>query len=524
MMSKKNILPIYFALLLIIGIYIGNALNFNVSSKANVNKFDLILEQVESIYVDSVNQDELIEKAVNKLLLELDPHSSYIEAKDLQSVNEPMEGSFDGIGVEFKLQEDTILVVAPISGGPSELVGIQSGDKIVAVDSLVIAGTELTNKKVFDLLRGKRGTKVLLGIKRGNERELINFEVTRGKIPIHSLDVAYMIDEEVGYLKVNRFSATTFDEFKSASKKLLKQGMQTMLLDLRNNPGGYLGASINIVNEFLEEDKLIVYTKGRQRKEQKYYSTQEGLLKDIKVVVLINEGSASASEIVAGAIQDNDRGLIVGRRSFGKGLVQEQFDMPDGSAYRITTQRYYTPTGRCIQRPYMKGKSEDYEFDIIERMDNGELLSADSIPTSDSLIFTTPKGKIVYGGGGITPDTFIAIDTTSYHKDILLAIRKDLIRSFAFEFTNKNRSRLKIQALNEYITYYEIDQSTLSSFQTFCANKDVSIDFSSFDLDDLKILKTQLKAFIGRNIWNDEAYFPIIHQLDNTLQMALIST
>jgi carboxyl-terminal processing protease len=522
MNKKTHYSPIWFALILVAGIWIGGLLNRSSESGSSINKFNIILQQLERIYVDSVETDNLIEKAVETLLQELDPHSSYIPSKDLNSINESMEGSFDGIGVEFNLLKDTILVVAPISGGPSQRVGILSGDKIVEVDGEVIAGTDLKNEDVFKLLKGKRGTKVTVGILRAGEDDLIDFEITRDKIPIYSLDVSYMINAEIGYIKINRFSATTNEEFQQASQELLSQGMQKLVLDLRGNPGGYLGAAINISNAFLKEDKLIVYTQGRDGEKDEYYSNKNGLLTQTEVIVMLDEGSASASEIVAGALQDNDRGTIVGRRSFGKGLVQEQFQHSDGSAYRITTSRYYTPTGRCIQRPYQNGKEDEYQDVISERFENGELLSEDSITQVDSLKFITPLGKVVYGGGGIMPDVFIPLDTTDFHNSIVKAGRKDLVRQFAYSYTNEHRSELQDQNLNDFITYFEINSSILKDFSSFSANQGVEIPLQEFNEEDIKILSTQLKALIGRNIWNDEAFFPVIHQIDDAFQKAIV--
>ncbi len=522
-MRKDNqFSPIIFALILIGGIWLGHSINFsNNTSAPERNKFNLILHQLEELYVDSLAKEELVEKAVENLLTELDPHSSYIPAKDLEAINEPMEGSFDGIGVEFNIKDDTILVVAPISGGPSQRVGIQAGDKIISVDGEVIAGTDLTNQKVFDLLRGERGTKVVVGILRVGEEELIDFDITRGKIPIHSIDVAYMVDHELGYIKLNRFSATTYEEFKIASEELLSEGMQKLLLDLRNNPGGYLGAAINMANEFLVDNKLIVFTEGRSREKKEYFSNASGRLFGTEVVVLIDEGSASASEIVAGALQDNDRGTVAGRRSFGKGLVQEQFEHHDGSAFRITTQRYYTPTGRCIQKPYENGNKDSYDNDWVDRLKSGELTSKDSIHFADSLMFVTPKGKIVYGGGGIMPDVFIPLDTNSYHQSIAKANRKDLVRSFAFDYTNQNRAELEAVNLEAFMQFFEIDVNTWDALDKKCAEAGINLKMHEWTMEDRKIISTQLKAFIARNIWNDAGFYPVIHQIDETFQEAI---
>lgn len=518
--KKSNFSPIVFAIVLIAGIWLGKTLNFESFKKSDFNKFNLVLSQLEKAYVDSINKDDLIEKAVSNLLKELDPHSYYIKAKDLSAINEPMEGSFDGIGVEFNIHNDTILVVAPISGGPSQRVGIQSGDKIISVNKDTIAGTGLVNEDIFKLLRGKKGTKVNVGILRKGEKSLLDFEITRDKIPIYSVDVSYMLNSKIGYIKINRFAANTYQEFVQASKKLIEQGMDKLILDLRNNPGGYLGAAINITNEFLDDKLLIVYTQNRLGEKDEYYSNKRGLLINTEVTVIIDEGSASASEIVAGALQDNDKGTIVGRRSFGKGLVQEQFEHPDGSAYRITTQRYYTPTGRCIQRPYSKGESDSYDSDLIERLNNGELLSRDSIEFNDSLKFITPKGKVVYGGGGIMPDVFIPLDTTSYHASISKANRKDLIRKFAFDYSNKYRSELENQELKTFIQFFEINTNDLNSLSNYCSSSNIEIPVKDLTDYDKKIISTQLKAYIARTIWNDDGFFPVIHEIDYTFQQA----
>ena len=511
--------PIVFSLVLAVGILIGNVFFKGTSQNQSPNKFDLLLNQLDEIYVDSIDKNDLAEQAVQFVLKELDPHSNYIPAQDLAGVNEPMEGSFDGIGIEFNLQNDTILVVSPISGGPSQAVGIQSGDKIIIVDSDTIAGTSLTNERVFKLLRGKKGSKVELGILRNSE--ILDFEITRDKIPIYSVDVSYMVNSEVGYIKINRFSATTYQEFRDASKKLLLAGMQELILDMRDNPGGYLGAAINVSNEFLSDNKLIVFTKGRFGIEGEYYSNEDGLLTQTKVSVILNEGSASASEIVAGAIQDNDRGTVYGRRSFGKGLVQEQFENKDGSAYRITTQRYYTPTGRCIQRPYDVGQDDEYYNEILDRYQNGELFSEDSIPRIDSLQYTTPLGKIVYGGGGIFPDVFVAIDTTDFHNDISTINRKGLLIEFSFQYVDKERATLKAMDLKDFIKSFEVDEKILLQLKEFCNKQSQELSISEFGSYDLKIINTQLKAQIGRGIWNDDAFFPVIHEIDNTFQSTL---
>ena len=482
--KKSDFSPIVFALILVFGILLGKNLNFETFHSNDLNKFNLVLSQLEEAYVDSINKEDLIEEAVTI--------------------------------------KDTILVVAPISGGPSQSVGIFSGDKIISVNGETIAGTGLKNEDVFKLLRGKRGTKVNVGILRKGYRELLEFEITRDKIPIYSVDVSYMIDPELGYIKINRFAANTYKDFINASKNLLDNGMKKLVLDLRNNPGGYLDAAINISNEFLDDNLLIVYTNNRLGDKKEYYSNQKGLLINTPVIAIIDEGSASASEIVAGALQDNDKGTIVGRRSFGKGLVQEQFECSDGSAFRITTQKYHTPTGRCIQRPYKKGKSDDYASELIDRMNSGELINKDSIVFNDSLNFITPNGKIVYGGGGIMPDIFVPLDTNSYHPAISEAIRKDLIRQFAFNYTNQHRSELESQELSNFIAFFELNINELKNLELYFNSFNVKISIFELSKIDKDILTTQIKAYIARNIWNDDGFFPVIHTIDNTFQKAIM--
>ncbi|UTW64206.1 S41 family peptidase [bacterium SCSIO 12741] len=366
------------------------------------NKINQILDYVEQEYVDSTDREHLVDETIQMMLQKLDPHSYYISASELERMSEPLEGSFEGIGIQFSIQKDTIVVITPISGGPSEKKGIMAGDRIVGVDTVPVAGVNISNSRVMKLLKGKGGTQVDLQIKRPGMDELIEVEIIRDKIPIYSVDVGYMIDDNTAYIKISRFSKTTYEEFVDISRHLLRQGMENLVLDLRNNGGGFMDGAINIADEFLPEDKLIVYTEGRARSAQKYFATDRGSLEDVGLVVLIDEGSASASEILAGAIQDNDRGTIMGRRSFGKGLVQEQRKWADGSASRLTIARYYTPTGRCIQKPYGENQDE-YHEDYYSRMESGELNDSTVFEFNDSLKFTTPGGKVVYGGGASCP-------------------------------------------------------------------------------------------------------------------------
>ncbi|RMG76128.1 MAG: S41 family peptidase, partial [Bacteroidetes bacterium] len=433
-----------------------------------------MINYIKEEYVDSVNVKELEEKTIQYLLQELDPHSYYIPAKDLQSMNEPIEGEFEGIGIEFRIINDTVVVINPIGGGPSEKVGIMPGDRIVSVNDSIIAGTGITNRDIMNLLRGKKGTEVKVGIKRNGSDEILSFNIVRDKIPINSIEAAYMIDDETGYIKLSRFSRTSHEEFVNAAEKLLEQGMKKLIFDLTGNGGGLLEAAVDIADEFLPDKTLIVYTEGKARPRRSYYATSKGILEDIPVAVLIDEGSASASEIVAGAIQDNDRGIIIGRRSFGKGLVQEPSTWPDGSAIRLTIARYYTPTGRSIQRPYDKGV-EKYHEDYYNRLNNGELITPDSIHFPDSLKYTTPKGKTVYGGGGIMPDIFVPIDTahrTFYLSDL---IYKGVIRQYAFDKIDKNRREWisKYPNIQVFKNNYLISDKELKEFIKYAENKGV---------------------------------------------------
>ncbi|MCC6691708.1 MAG: S41 family peptidase, partial [Bacteroidia bacterium] len=412
--SRKHIyLPIVFSLLLVLGIYIGYEYSFlnRTSISTTDGKIEKLLNYIQKRYVDTVNKTQLEDKALNALLQSLDPHSAYVNAKEAKAMNEPLQGNFGGIGIEFNIIKDTIRVVAPISGGPSEALGIQAGDMIVKIEGKNSAGVKITNRQVIEQLRGEHNTKVNISIKRRGVKKLIDFTITRGEIPIFSIDVAYMVDAKTGYIKVSRFGATTYDEYMKAFHDLKEKNMQSLIRDLRGNPGGYLNAAVMLADEFLEQGKEIVHTQGRSDKIKVHMATARGEFEKNKLIILIDEGSASASEIVAGAVQDNDRGMIVGRRSFGKGLVQEEKEFEDGSAVRLTIARYYTPTGRCIQKPYNEG-TEAYFSEEMERYDKGELQNADSIKFADSLKFKTPAGKVVYGGGGIMPDVFVPIDTT----------------------------------------------------------------------------------------------------------------
>ncbi len=516
--------PIVLAIVLAGGIYLGSALGIGhlpnsvvESSSVNSKKITNLLNYVQEEYVDTVDLDGITESTIISMLDQLDPHSSYIPARDLDATNEQLNGNFDGIGVEFNIIEDTIVVVAPINGGPSEKLGIRSGDRIVTIEDSLVAGNGIKNKDVISMLRGERGTKVKVEIARRGVKKLIPFKIERDKIPIYSVDAGYMVDDKVGYIKISRFGATTYDEFAEKLDKLRSDGMKSLILDLRGNPGGYLNAAINICDEFLADGKLIVYTEGRSRPKDSAYATRKSDFENGKLVVLVDEGSASASEIVSGAVQDNDRGTIIGRRTFGKGLVQEQVQLADGSAVRLTIARYYTPTGRCIQRPY--GKDDDYYGDFYDRIESGELYEADSISVDDKERFVTPGGKVVYGGGGIIPDVFVPLDTTSYSEFHRQLINTGVMREFALDYSSQNRSVLeKFDSATYFRDSFEFSANDYQNLIDFAKGKDVSVEDAGEGKSEVL---NNLKALIARSKWNGNGFYPIINQNDKTIEAAL---
>ena len=515
--------PIALSLAVIAGLLLGNFLGQNHSSEQTFvyndpNKINKVTNYIQQNYVDSVSEEKMAESAIPAILKELDPHSVYIPAKQLKEVNEPLKGNFDGIGIQFSMQKDTVVVISTISGGPSEMVGIQPGDRIVEVDGEVVAGQDLSSNKIVDMLKGKRGTEVKVGVKRQNAGEMLHFNITRDEIPLYSVDVSYMVNERTGYIKVSRFAKTTYKEFMKAVKELHNKGAEKLVLDLRDNSGGYLKAATNIADEFLPKDKLIVYTQGRNSPKQEIYASSRGEGQDLDVAVLINEWSASASEILAGAIQDNDRGIIVGRRSFGKGLVQEQIVLSDGSAIRLTVARYYTPTGRCIQKPYKEGRKQYYN-DLNERFKHGEFFDADSIDFADSLKYTTPKGDVVYGGGGIMPDFFVPVDTT-HNSPLFTKVRNQgTIYNFAFHYADANRDQLEKLKGHQAIADYLDSRDIYNEFLEYAYDQGISRDISGVERS-REVINTRVKAYIARNIINNEGFYPIIHNIDRTMQRA----
>ncbi|PKP22503.1 MAG: peptidase S41 [Bacteroidetes bacterium HGW-Bacteroidetes-21] len=499
-------------ILILISVCLGTfRLSAQMPSQAAL-KYSRVIDLVNTFYVDTVNVDKLTEHAIVEMLKELDPHSVYISKEEVKEMNEPLEGSFDGIGVQFNIMEDTILIVNPIPGGPSEKLGIKAGDRIIKIDEDLVAGVGVKNNDVFKRLRGNKGTVVNVSIFRRGEPELLVFAITRDKIPIYSMDAAYMVDKETGYIKLNRFAATTMNEFREASLKLQKQGAKNLILDLCGNGGGYLNASVDLADEFLEEKKIIVFTKGINQPRTDYKATAAGYWGTGRLILLVDEASASASEIVSGAIQDWDRGLIIGRRTFGKGLVQKPYNLPDGSMMRLTVAKYFTPSGRLIQKPYEDGYS-DYSKDIINRYNNGELMNEDSIHFPDSLKTATLVSKrVVYGGGGIMPDFFVPLDTTAYtdlYRDIQ---RKGLLYKYVIGYLDKNRNELeaKYTDFKTFNTTFEVPGYMTDSIISMAEKEKITIKEEEKPKTRTE-LSLMIKALLARDLWNTSEYFEVIN-------------
>ncbi len=517
-------LPIILAIGLAAGILIGATFAGPEQQVSNfmksVMKFREVMSMIDRAYVDDVDTDEMTETAITKMLEKLDPHTVYISAKDVELSNSDLKKDFEGVGIEFNIVRDTILVLAPLSGGPSEKVGLLAGDKIVTVDGETVAGIGINNRGVIDRLRGKKGTEVVVGIKRQRSKELMEFTIVRDKIPQYSVDAGYMINDEVGYIKVNRFSETTYDEFREKLKFLVDQGMKKLVVDLQDNPGGYMDRAVNITDELIADNAMIVSQEGKEpRANAEYRAYRNGLFEKGPLIVLINEGSASGSEIVAGGIQDNDRGLIVGRRSFGKGLVQSMFMLNDGSELRLTIARYYTPSGRSIQKPYDHGLSE-YQSDFHNRVVHGELFHADSIKFNDSLKYQTVKGRTVYGGGGIMPDYFIPLDTTWNSRYYVKLRNGNVVREFSLNYFQKNEKRLKKMEYQHFLKEFEVDESMTRDLIALGEKFGVKYDEAGYKRSE-KLIKTLVKASIARNAWGRESYYPVINDVNETLQAAL---
>lgn len=528
-MSTKNssrFIPLIMAISVVVGILIGTFYSrHSTGSKLGIingssNKLTGLLRVVEDQYVDTVQMVDLVEKAMPQILAELDPHSTYIPAQDLEEVNSELEGSFSGIGIQFTIQEDTIHVNSVIQGGPSEKVGLMAGDRIIMVDDSLFAGVGLTNSKAMRTLKGPKGTQVKLGVKRSTEKELLDFVITRGDIPQNTIDAAYMLDNQFGYIQISKFGRTSHIELLNAIAQLTHQNCKGLVIDLRENTGGYMEAAVRMVNEFLPEGQLIVYAQGRKYPRTEDYANGTGSCQKMPLVVLVNESSASASEIFAGAIQDNDRGTIVGRRSFGKGLVQQPIDFSDGSAIRLTIARYYTPSGRCIQRPYKNGKDSKYEMDWLARYEHGEFFSKDSIKLDENLRYSTRLGRPVYGGGGIMPDIFVPQDTTGTSSYLLEVLNKGLTLQFSFQYTDRNRNKLSSFEKENDLARYLRNQGVIEQFIRFADSKDVKRR-NILIQKSYKLLERNLYGNIIYNILGREAYIRYANQSDPTVLKAL---
>lgn len=521
-------LPIVFAIVLVSGILLGYFLfqssliqnNRFISSNPTKNILNELIHYIDQNYVDTVNTQQLNEEAINGMLLSLDPHSVYIPASEFTEANDPLMGKFEGIGIQFRIENDTVMVINTIPGGPSEKIGLLAGDRIIKVDGKNIAGIKIDNERVMKLLKGPKDTKVKVGIFRRGLKKQIDYTITRGIIPTWSIEISYAVNPEIGYIKLSKFSATTGDELQSALDELKQQGVRKLILDLRGNSGGYLNEAIAVSDEFLPEDKLIVFTKGMHRPKNTARSTSFGLWDDLPVVVLIDEASASASEIVAGAIQDNDRGTIIGRRSFGKGLVQEQVSLSDGSALRLTVARYYTPTGRCIQKPYTKG-AEEYYMEFYHRMADGELESADSIKLVDSLKYTTPGGKTVYGGGGIMPDIFIPIEKNDALKFYNESVNKGILYQFAFDYTDRNRASLgTYKDATQFDKSFVLSANIFSEYVAFAEKHGIKYSATEVQASQQRISQL-MKSYIARNLFDSKGFYPIYLRTDEAFKKAI---
>jgi carboxyl-terminal processing protease len=519
---------------LLLGLLIGNAL----SNKANAQRFfiqngqffsqppskiEQVLDVMQRGYVDALDMDSITDEVVVELVQKLDPHSSYIPKKDLEMVNSELSSSFSGIGVQFNIQNDTVHIVSVIRGGPSESIGVLAGDKLVEVDDSVFVGKKINNERVMHTLRGPKGTQVTIGVKRFGSDEILRYTITRGDIPVLSVDASFIIDcakDKIGFIRVNKFGESTYSEFIQALARLRSQGANRYIIDLRENSGGYMDQAIRMANEFLERGDMIVYAEGRAYRRMDYQADGSGRFKEVPLVVLIDNFSASASEIFAGAMQDNDRGMVIGRRSFGKGLVQQQIAFPDSSALRLTVARYYTPAGRCIQKPYKMGGDDEYALDLINRFENGEFFSADSIHLIDSTRYYTKKGRVVYGGGGIMPDIFVGRDTSLYTPYFTKVSNHAYTYQFAYQYTDKHRKTLEKYSDWKSLEAYLNGQNWLDEFVSFCAQKGVPANASEI-AKSRPLIKRIVQAYIVRNILNDEGFFPLYERDDNITQKAV---
>ena len=511
-------MPVWFALVLIAGMFLGiwlynHAPGNSLFTTQGSGKLNQVLQYIQKNYVDTIGKVRLEEKAITGLLESLDPHSTYITPAEFHDATDPLLGSFEGIGVQFRIENDTVTVILPVANGPSEKLGIKAGDRIVKIEGKNVAGIKIPTNDVMRKLKGPKGTQVNISIFRRGVKDLIDYTITRDVIPTYSMDIAYLAEPGIGYIKLNNFSATTHDEVHTALEQLKKNGMKSLILDLRGNGGGYLTAAVDLTDEFLPKGRLIVYTKGANHSKEEFYSDDQGLFEQGALLVMIDEFSASAAEIVTGALQDNDRGIVLGRRSFGQGLVQEQLNMKDGSAVRLTVARYYTPSGRCIQKSYKEGLDK-YNADYYHRYTNGELEHADSIKFPDSLKFKTLSGKVVYGGGGIMPDIFIPIEKDSTLKFYNLAVNKGLIFQWSFDYTDKYRSQLNhYKNIDDFERIFQINDALYADFLAYSLKKGLKHEGKNLAESDHKA-RVLIKAYIGRNILDNEGFYPILNTID----------
>jgi carboxyl-terminal processing protease len=519
-------LPIFLALAVICGIFIGAAMSKKGSEQniaGNYLRYAEILNYIQQDYVDTVNIDKLVDYSITQMLEKLDPHTAYIPARDRQMADSQLESNFEGIGIEFNIIKDTIYVVSPISGGPSEKAGLMAGDKIIKVDSTLVAGNGVTSAIVFKKLRGKKDSKVLLTIKRRSSDKLLTYTIIRDKIPTYSIDAAYMIDKHTGYIKIARFGDKTYDEFLVALNDLKSQGMKRLMIDLKDNGGGYLDRATNIADQLISGNKMIVYTDGKEaRYDQQIRAQIVGEFEKGPLVVLINEGSASASEILSGALQDNDRGLIVGRRSFGKGLVQMPVNLNDGSELRITISRYYTPSGRSIQKPYDKEDAAAYDSDLLSRYQHGEFFHADSIHFNDSLKFKTLKGRTVYGGGGIMPDVFVGRDTSDYTKYLMGLSNENVIREYTLNYYQENKDVLTKMGYDNYLKSFVVTEAMLKNIIDLATKAGVKYDDVQYKRSK-SFIQNNIKAYIARSAWGNKGFYQIYNQKDEIYMKGLAS-
>lgn len=520
---KQKYLPLILGTAIAVGIFMGAKLNFSddsdrlFSSNSKKDKLNRLIDYIEYEYVDDINTDSIVDVTVNGILNNLDPHSVYIPENEMQRMSENMKGDFVGIGINFYTYKDTVAVIRTIKDGPSDKAGIKSGDRIIMANGDSIFGRKWRNTDIVEKLKGEINTLVDLKVYRRDEAQLLDFTVKRSRVPIRSMDAAYMINHKLGYIKINRFAESTYREFKEALNILQDQGATELVLDLRDNPGGFLSIAEQIADEFLEDDKLILFTKNKRGTIEKTFATSKGDFEEGHVYVLINENSASASEIVAGALQDNDKGTIVGRRSYGKGLVQREMDLGDGSAVRLTVSRYYTPTGRSIQRSYENGH-QDYFEEYFDRLDSGELMDPDKIEVNDSLKFTTPKGKVVYGGGGIIPDVFVPLDTSVKNETLTYLLNRGFFSYFVFEELDKNRKPYQNLSKRDFIDNFEVSDDIVVKFQDYLNARSVhDITFVAYN----HTVKKYIKATLAEQLFGTEAYQEIINQDDSMIEEVL---